>query len=122
MTEEKDNNTIEVVIKNQLFIPYSVGSENNSTISSHCISLYYNVRTKSHFDYNWTELYPSQIQPSPQSCLEYAVMSLPYLVQLPSNYNVAGGQIDFQVEAIIGNVTNVWDIMPEQYRSNQPLR
>jgi hypothetical protein len=122
VTKQRDNNTIIVVIKNQLFIPYSVGSETNSTISSHYISLYYNVRTKNHFDYNWTEQYPSQIQPAPQSNLEYTVLSLQYLVQLPSNYNVAGGQIDFQVEAIIGNVTNVWDIIPEQYRSNQPLR
>jgi hypothetical protein len=41
-------------------------------------------------------------------------------VVLPWKYNTAGGQIDFQVEAIIGNVTNVWVFGPaNDPRSNQ---
>ena len=120
--EQKDNSTIEIIIKNQPFTPYCVGNESNSTISSHYLSLYYNVRTKGHFEYNWTEQIPSWLQPPEQSNLEYTVLSFPLLVQFPFDFNVAGGQIDFQVEAIIGNVTNVWDIIPEQSRSNQPLR
>jgi len=116
VTEQKDNNTIEIIIKNQPFTPYSVGSKGNSTITSHYFSLYYNVRTKGHFEYNWTEQYPSWSYP-PQSNLEYTVLSLPHLVQLPYNYNVAGGQIDFQVEAIIGNITIHWVFI----HNHQPL-
>jgi hypothetical protein len=38
---------------------------------------------------------------------------LPQLVELPWKFNAAGGQIDFQVEAIVGNVTNVWVFGPD---------
>ena len=107
---------MEITIKNQPFIPYSVESKENLTITLQHFSLYYNVRTKAHFEYNWTEQYSSLSYPT-QSNLEYIVLSLPRLVQLPYKYNTAGGQIDFQVEAFIGNITICWIFINDQ----QPL-
>ena len=49
VSQQVDNSTIEVKIKNQPF------TYTNNGISYH---LYYNVRTKPHFEGNWIERYP----------------------------------------------------------------
>jgi hypothetical protein len=75
LTEQKDNNTIEVIIKNQPFTPYAIaGPKSNSTMSSYYLSLYYDVQVKGHSEYNRIEEYASsRYQPPPQSNLEYTV-------------------------------------------------
>ena len=85
-----ENLTIEVTIKNQPF---------PSTLNGNISNLYYNVETKGHFGYGWTEWYtysyssPGSLQS--QSNSEYTVLSF------PANYQ-SGYEIDFQVEAILG--------------------
>jgi hypothetical protein len=113
VTQQFDNNTIEVMIKNQPFA-YSING-----LTYH---LYYNVRTKPHFVGNWTELYPiverlssaynssgnsyseyiSNNSP-PESTSEYTVLS--FSADYPPN-----AQVDFQVEAIIGHASQAWVI------------
>jgi hypothetical protein len=85
-----ENKTIEITIKNQPFVS-----------SSNLTNLYYDVRVKGHFGENWTELY---------SYSEVTVGNLPLqsasentVISTPQDYP-AGGQVDFQVEAIIGTV------------------
>lgn len=86
-----ENRSIEVVIKNQQFTPYTDDEGNE-------INLYYNVRAKGHFGDEWEELYSrykgSSGNPIPSNS-EYTVLSL------SANYP-EGGQVDFQVEAIAG--------------------
>lgn len=124
-TQQFDNNTIQVTIKNQPF-----GYSSNGVT----YRLYYNVRTKPRFEGNWTERYPVIDRPnSPydwdnkswsyskylfdpnsqlQSNSDYTVISYAlgengfYLfIGLPSN-----AQLDFQVEAIVGHESQAWAI------------
>lgn len=95
-----------MTIENQPFVPYyDEESEWN-------ISFYYNIRMKGSYSEDWIELYrPSDGYPH-QSDIEYTVISLGTLggtglalktsakmIDVPS-----GGQVDFQVEAMIGYV------------------
>ena len=86
-TQQIDNNTIDVVINNQPFAPYSN------------IQLYYNVQVKGHFENNeqWTQVtnFPTQ------SNSEYTILSV------PANNYPAGSELDFRVEASIGYFTTV---------------
>jgi hypothetical protein len=86
-----ENRSIEIAIKNQPFTPYTDDWKD--------INLYYGVRVKGHFGEDWEELY-SRYKSNPeahpvQSSSEYTVLSL------PANYP-EGGQVDFQVRAILG--------------------
>jgi hypothetical protein len=86
-----ENRSIDVVIKNQPFTPYTDDWKE--------INLYYDVRVKGHFGEDWEKLY-SDYKSSPeahpiQSSSEYTILSLP--VKYPD-----GGQVDFQVRAILG--------------------
>lgn len=110
-TQQIDNNSIEIIIRNQPFTPY-YDSSSNSTIL-----LYYNIRMKGHFDQNWTNLYASNDEsglPTASVNSEYTTFSYPshsysnspdgYFLgdifeQFPNN-----AQVDFQVEAMIGYV------------------
>ena len=84
-----ENRSIEIVIKNQQFIPYTDEEE-------HEINLYYDVRIKGHFEENWKNIYSKYEGSHPvQSNSEYTILSL------PANYP-DGGLVDFQVEAITG--------------------
>ena len=102
-----ENKSIEVRIKNQPFTPYEIReNENNWTIN-----FYYNIRFKGHFSEDWIELYrASDGFPHQWSDSDYTVLSYVLggdadtilgtkMIKLP-----AGGQVDFQVEAIIGYV------------------
>ena len=96
-TQEANNSTIDVIIRNQQFTPY-VDEQTNTNIS-----LYYNVQVKGHFEQEWTTLYQlgDDVYPgnlAKPSNSEYTIISTPqYAYSAPS-----GGQVDFQVEAIIG--------------------
>jgi hypothetical protein len=111
-TQQIDNSTVELVIKNQ---PYNYSNGNITYL------LYYNVQTKSHFTENWTELYPLVNQLSgywgPYSWYIWVAKSTnlhqssyPSLqatnstfstLSLPSkNYPI---NTDFQVKAMIGH-------------------
>lgn len=92
------NGTIELSIENQPFNSF------NGTYS-----LYYNVRTKGHFEQdNWTTLYyynyfdtnlPMNRLPSSSSNNT--------VVNYPANYP-PNAQVDFQLQAIVYNTSQVW--------------
>ena len=79
-----ENRSIEVWIKNQPFTPYT-DSEGNE------INLYYNVRAKGHFEDDWKIV----VGKSPiRTSLEYN------FYRLSADYP-EGGQVDFQVRAVV---------------------
>jgi hypothetical protein len=103
-----ENRTIDVAIKNQLFVPYYNAS------SGWNISFYYNVRIKGGIIQDWTELYLVEDVPT-QSDSEYTVLS--YALTGENTYILgdkiiefpAVAQVDFQVEAMIGYVHRVFN-------------
>jgi hypothetical protein len=80
-----DNRTIEVVIKNQRFTPYTDADDNE-------IKLYYKIQLKGHFGEDWEEA-SGNIE---QSSSNFTVFSI--AADYPN-----GSQIDFQVKAILGH-------------------
>ncbi|MCW3996087.1 MAG: hypothetical protein NWE98_08080 [Candidatus Bathyarchaeota archaeon] len=84
-----DNRTIDVTIRNQPFASYNA--------SGHMTQLYYNVRSKGHFE-DWNGASVRTVNAFEASASGYTVVSI----------NIAywsvreGGQIDFQVQAIAG--------------------
>jgi hypothetical protein len=123
-TTQCDNNTIEIAITNQDYT-YSNGSS---------FYLYYNIRTKGHFEENWTELYPTvgllpnagayqhadyrnyyakyiafTAEDSRNSYFGLTATNSKYTtVVLPANYP-QNGSVDFQVEAMIGQNATYYD-------------
>jgi hypothetical protein len=88
-----DNRTIDVTIMNQPFTPYKDSSNNT-------IQLYYNVRSKGHFE-EWngdSDFGSHSVRGLQASSSTYTVISFDIQYWGVS----AGGQIDFQVEAITG--------------------
>jgi hypothetical protein len=120
------NTSIVITIINQ---PYSY-SYNGTTYN-----LYYNVRFKGHFGQDWTELYPvtNEVQgasfgnslyvystsPS-ESNSDYIVLSYPVGANAiyPFTQLLPDSQVDFQVEAIVGDVSQVF--IPDIY-DNMPI-
>lgn len=103
-----ERTSIEVKIKNQPFTPYEIQDSygNNWTIN-----FFYNIRIKGHFSENWIELYNPSDGYLTQSDSQYTIISYVWggdadtimgtkMIKLP-----AGGQVDFQVEAMIGYVS-----------------
>lgn len=86
-----DNRTLDVTIKNQAFTP-SITADGNTT------ALYYNVRSKGHYeDWNSASNYHSVSQF--QAFKSSQTVILFYL----NNWSVpAGGQVDIQVQTVIG--------------------
>ena len=126
VTEQFENNTLEVVIENQPFFYSWHGLSYN---------LYYNVRTKPHFAENWTEIYP--IFSHPNSPYDWDGKSWSYSeyifdpdshIQSASGFTILpfdlsgddafylfigltyGDRVDFQVEAIVGHDSQIWRI------------
>jgi hypothetical protein len=98
-----DNRTIEVTIKNQPFVSYYHANSFN-------ISLYYNVRMKGHYAQNWTDLYFLEDEHPIQSNSDYTVISY----SLGGAYSLigelpAGAQVDFQVEAMEGYFSRIYN-------------
>jgi hypothetical protein len=108
-----EDKSMEVTIKNQ---PFAHSSDGNT------YHLYYNVRTKGHFEQDWTELYhlvsllsspynesnnifseyiPDTFPPESNSDFTVLILSTNY----PPNF-----QVDFQVEAIVGHDSQWWEV------------
>jgi hypothetical protein len=111
VTVEIVSGVLDVSIKNQPFVPYYDAS------SGWNISFYYNIRMKGHFSEEWIELYrASDGYPSPSDS-EYTVISLGTLgengLSLLTNAKMidvpADAKVDFQVEAMIGYVSRVYN-------------
>ena len=83
-----ENQTIEITIKNQPYTPYT----NEYGVEA---LFYYNIRTKGHYEENWTDLYDSGEGYAPQSNSTYTILSI------SANNYPSGGQVDFQVQAMI---------------------
>ncbi|MGD0070025.1 MAG: hypothetical protein ABSB71_00485 [Candidatus Bathyarchaeia archaeon] len=102
-----DNESIVITITNQPFVSF-IDNINGSPWN---ISLFYDVREKGHFAENWTNVYFTEDMPI-ESGLQYTVLTYPvtHYSNAPDSYTLgdimvqipAGGQVDFQVEALIG--------------------
>lgn len=108
--------TITVKINNQPFTPYQT-NDGNATQN---IALYYSIRTKGHFAQQWqtiglyTRYYPASSEQI-TAVTFFIGPNSPNGVIMPSNavLNVKdGGQIDFQVQALIGYVTPKTSVSP----------
>ncbi|MCW3983955.1 MAG: hypothetical protein NWE96_08150 [Candidatus Bathyarchaeota archaeon] len=96
------NRTIEVSIRNQPFTKY----QSNGQI----IDFYLNIRTKGSYAKEWIQIYSPSRGFLTQSGSEYTVVS--YSLddnEFPfwDNINQSGGQVDFQVQALIGAVHRI---------------
>ena len=89
-----DNRTIELTIKNQPFTSY----ESNGQI----INFFFNVRFKGYYVQNWTNLYYTEDYIVENYSSAYTKLSYS-LGRIFGELNPKG-QVDFQVEAIIGSV------------------
>jgi len=105
--------TITVTIKNQPFtpFPYYANSPRN-------VSLMYDIRVKTHYEENWTNIYhPSDGYPLADLGSEYTAISFQgeYSPESGLDFDsgwrsltfLVGAQIDFQVEAMIGHISRV---------------
>jgi hypothetical protein len=104
-----ENKSIVVRIKNQPFTPYQIQDSNGNEWT---INLHYNIRIRGHFSEDWSELYrPSDGLPRQDYESDYSVFTYvlgegdayTYLGTIMMKFP-AGGQVDFQVEAMIGYV------------------
>jgi len=91
-----ENKSIEVAIKNQPFTSYR--NENNSLVG-----LFYSIRVKGHFE-DWHGE-PSSENYIYRSDSDYTVVAYSHRLEGIS----AGGQVDFQVQALIGYYTHIND-------------
>jgi hypothetical protein len=99
------NVTVDFKIKNQPFTPYKDKDGND-------VNLYYAIRAKGHFGESWSnvifppsgEFASTKIQ---ASALEYTEIAYAYQ---ESSWNIpAGGQVDFQVQALAGYSYVIWN-------------
>ena len=102
---------LEITIKNQPFTSYIDASGNYT-------SLYYNVRFKGHYSEQW-RYYPENRNTgyANASISDYTTMSFD-LGGSPLGTVPAGGQVDFQVQALIGHDNKIsWNVFlhPEFY-------
>jgi hypothetical protein len=103
--------TLEMKIKNQPFVSYYDAD------SGWNISFYYDIRIKGFYSEDWIGLYYASDGYPTQSDSDYTVISLGTLgetgLSLVTNARMidvpSGGQVDFQVEAMIGYVSRVYN-------------
>lgn len=102
-----ENRSIEVRIKNQPFTPFQIQENGNNWT----VNFFYNIRVKGHFGQDWTEVFhPSDGFPirSDSECTVISFYSTGGEDFYATSTNVvhapSGGQVDFQVEAMIGYV------------------
>ena len=96
-----ENITIELSIKNQPFTPQFLYGTNTS--------LYYNIQVKGHYETdNWVEVYGSETYGNNQTFYDYPAQSTSEytILQVASHYQ-DGSKVDFRVQAIIANVTEI---------------
>jgi hypothetical protein len=94
-----ENRTIELIIKNQPLTSYRQNGEG--------VSFYYNVREKGHYEENWTTIYTVDNYFTAPSNTIYTTLTYSLDPNAPpwlDNNLPSGGQLDFQVEALIGYI------------------
>ena len=97
-----DNSSIQLSIKNQQqFTPY----QSNGQI----INFFYNVRVKGHYAESWTNLFLLSDGLPAQSNSDYTVLAFPQrsdgsFTSISCFFGASYGEIDFQVEALIGSI------------------
>jgi hypothetical protein len=94
-----ENRTIQITIKNQPFTSYIQNGEN--------ISFYLNVRVKGHYEENWITIYHADNHYTSESSTDYTTLTYSLDPNAPpwlNNNLPLGGQLDFQVEALIGSI------------------
>jgi hypothetical protein len=94
-----ENRTIQITIKNQPFTSYIQNGEN--------ISFYLTVRVKGHYEENWITIYHSDNHYTSESSTDYTTLTYSLDPNAPpwlNNNLPLGGQLDFQVEALIGSI------------------
>ena len=134
-TTTQNLSTIELSITNQKYT-YSNGST---------FSIYYNVRTKGHFANAWTELYPT-IKLLPQTGNydytnfqnyqsdyiwgENSAYNHPLLLQSDSTYTTvsllatdypSNGQVDIEVETMLGLIQHIISLLTTLSISSEPI-
>lgn len=93
-----DNRTIDVTITNQPFTPYKDPTSNQT------VNLYYNVRSKGHFE-DWTNTNSGHSQGGLQASTS-ATTVISFNIEY---WNVPqGGQINFQVQAVLSYTNNTY--------------
>jgi hypothetical protein len=105
-----DNRTIEVTIKNQPFTSFTDETGRK-------INLFYNVRYKESFEQEWTSLFGERIEwadvyasiaeygfPTQDSSSQYTTI----IYSLP--WNIVNGQMDIQVDALVGYTNRTVDL------------
>jgi hypothetical protein len=117
ITYQVNNNTIEIIIRNQPFSPYNYSWTYRNTTVNSSTSLGYDVQAKRHYSQNWTEVYVSGSYPTQSNSSDYTVLSLPqgpsvvyqsdgFELTTPTypsgNQIPSASQLDFRVRAIIG--------------------
>lgn len=98
----QEHTEIVITIVNQPFTPYKDSNGN-------WIELYYRVRSKGHFSNNW-EGSGRIVEAGPQN-------SSLRVVTFPADYYSPNAQIDFQIQAMIGYVTQSAYPMPYRYET-----
>jgi hypothetical protein len=96
------NRTIEVRIRNQPFSKY----QSNGQI----VDYYLNIRTKGHYAKDWIEIYSPERGFLTQSSSESTIVTYSLddnVFPFWDNINQTGGQVDFQVQALIGSVHRI---------------
>jgi hypothetical protein len=96
-----ENRTIELTIKNQPFVSY-ISNDGN-------ISFYLNVREKGHYETEdkWIDIYAADNHYTSESNTDYTTLTYSLDPDVPpwlNNNILSGGQLDFQVEALIGHI------------------
>lgn len=95
-----ENRTIELTINNQ---PYNAYSDTPQSYPF----LYFSVREKGHFAENWTEIYNPDMGYLLKSSSAYTVVSYSLGIDFPFENGISSGQVDFQVEALVGGVYHI---------------
>ena len=98
-----ENKTVEFFIKNQAFTPYTIPYNSSDPYNTgQTVNLMYNIRMKMHSDNNWqyiTHLSDGYLK---QSDTNSTIAS--YQLENLFPMGVPSGQVDFQVQALIGYV------------------
>ena len=94
-TQQVNNSTIDIIIRNQPFTPYNYGWEYKGEVVNRTTSLWYGVQAKGHYSQYWSDVnldYPTYYQSN---------SSYNTVLSIPNDYP-ANGTVDFRVRAITG--------------------
>ena len=106
-----ENRTIELLINNQ---PYSSYEDSPGSFPF----FYYNVREKGQFAENWTEIYNANNVYLLKSNSDFTVASYSLEGGFPFWNGISSGQVDFQVEALVGGIYRISPQFASGYEFN----